>query len=218
MFSFITKTWNPIGGECHIRCSYCWARKFIKRNEKLKEKYSGKARVFYKEMVKNFNDSDFVFVSDMRDMFEPNVPTTQICDVIQKVVLESPTKFLFLTKNPARYHELILPDNCIAGATIETDYGIERQDRIEAMKHLAYSIKMVSIEPIMDFSKRFGAKITEIKPQFVAVGYDNYENKLPEPSLKKTQDLIAFLRLQGITVYEKTLRETISQENTKGEK
>lgn len=208
MFPFITKTWNPIGGECHIRCSYCWARKFIKRNEKLKEKYSGKARLFCKELLKNFNDKDFVFVSDMRDMFEPNVPEDQIYSVLEKVETESPAKFLLLTKFPQRYHALALPDNCVAGATIETDCGLDRQTRIDAMKYLAYPVKMVSIEPIMNFSANFALKIADIKPEFVAVGYDNYDNGLSEPSLEKTKELISFLRAKGITVYEKTMRES----------
>jgi len=168
-------------------------------------------------MTKTFKDDDFVFVSDMRDMFEANVPTSQIDEVLAKIQLESPTKFLLLTKNPARYHEFALPGNCVAGATIETDCGLDRQTRIDAMGFLAYPVKMISVEPIMDFSANFPDKISKIKPQFVAVGYDNYENGLSEPSLKKTQDLIGFLRTKNILVYEKTLRESVSQEQTKKE-
>jgi hypothetical protein len=41
----------------------------------------------------------------------------------------------------------------------------------------------------------------------IAVGYDNYKNYLPEPSLKRTQDLISKLRKAGIAVYEKTIRK-----------
>jgi hypothetical protein len=41
----------------------------------------------------------------------------------------------------------------------------------------------------------------------MAVGYDNYNNRLPEPTLSKTMQLIDCLEKTGITVYRKTLRE-----------
>jgi len=46
-----------------------------------------------------------------------------------------------------------------------------------------------------------------LQPWAVAVGYDNYNNHLPEPPLEKTMQLIERLEKAGITVFRKTLRE-----------
>jgi protein gp37 len=210
MFSFITKPdWNPIGGECRINCSYCWAKKLIKRYPTLQKKYSGSAKIYPKELLKKFSSKEFVFVSDMRDLFDANVPTWMIQSVLDFISL-SEAKFLLLTKNPERYLEFELPLNAIAGATIETDLGFGRMERILAMRKVR-SPKMVSIEPIMNFSNDFPYKIASLKPEFVAVGYDNYESGLVEPPLSVTITLMDVLKDFGITVYEKTLREPFNR-------
>jgi hypothetical protein len=66
---------------------------------------------------------------------------------------------------------------------------------------------MISIEPIMEYTTGFLYDLFRINPKFVAVGYDNYGNELPEPYLAKTMGLIAALEQAGIKVYRKTLRE-----------
>jgi hypothetical protein len=209
MFTFITKPpWNPVGGDCRINCNYCWAKKLIKRYPTLQKKYSGPAKIYPKELLKKFTDKDFIFVSDMRDLFEANVPRWMIQSVLD-VIENSPAKFLLLTKNPQRYLEFRLPDNCVAGATIESDLGFGRLERILAMRKLKHP-KMICIEPIMDFGILFPHMIVSIKPEFVAIGYDNYNSGLPEPSLGRTQDLIALLKEWKIKVYEKTMRESSS--------
>jgi protein gp37 len=206
MFTFITKPpWNPVGGDCKFNCSYCWAKKLIKRYPTLQKKYSGPARLHNKELLKKFKAGDFIFVSDMRDLFEANVPGWMI-QVILDYIKSSPAKFLLLTKNPYRYLEFKLPANCIAGATIESHLGFGRLERIIALRKLKHP-KMVCIEPIINFGVMFPYMIASLKPEFVAVGYDNYNSGLDEPSLGKTQDLIAVLKEYGIKVYEKTLRE-----------
>jgi hypothetical protein len=66
---------------------------------------------------------------------------------------------------------------------------------------------MVSVEPIMDFDLEILVQwISDIKPILVHVGYDNYNNNLPEPSLSKTMQLIDILRKFTI-VKILTLRE-----------
>jgi hypothetical protein len=47
----------------------------------------------------------------------------------------------------------------------------------------------------------------EIKPELIVIGYDNYNNGLPEPSLAKTEKFIKDLRDKGFHVQTKTLRE-----------
>lgn len=228
MFSFITKnhnkngdTWNPLGGECLHHCRYCWAIDLKNRYPNLKTKYSGKPRLYPKEFEKQFTEKDFVFVCDMTDLFGYWVPT-EIIQQVFEYIAKSPAKFLLLTKNPKRYSDLIavgvhIPFNCIIGATIESDLDhlitVPVQSRIDAMIDLStmgYPV-MVCVEPIMAFNLHtFTEQLLAIKPQFVAVGYDNYNNGLNEPRLAQTNDLIAKLENVGITVYKKTLREPLS--------
>jgi hypothetical protein len=46
----------------------------------------------------------------------------------------------------------------------------------------------------------------------IYVGYDNYNNKLPEPSLDKNLFLIKKLRDNGFLVLEKTIRRAWYEE------
>lgn len=75
------------------------------------------------------------------------------------------------------------------------------------MVDLPVKNKLVSIEPIMDFDLDiFTQWIRDTGPSLVHIGYDNYNNGLPEPSLAKTKDLIE--KVQTYTrVRTKTIRE-----------
>lgn len=223
MFPFITKTWNPLGGECLHHCSYCWAKQLIKKYDM--QKYTGKPYIIDKEMARQFKETDYVFVCDMTDLFGQWVPKEliqRILDHLQKRVnANSHAKFLLLTKNPARYLEFKIPDNCVCGATIESDIdhqltGSPETSRLAAMAELDHE-KMISIEPIMTFDpERFPLWIAKVNPDFVAVGYDNYKCGLIEPSLHDTIRLVRLLEDSGIKVYRKTLREPLlnAGENT----
>ena len=212
MFPFITKTWNPLGGECLHKCSYCWASKMANRYNM--KKYTGKPTLIESEMAKTFKQEDFVFVCDMTDLFGEWVRTGQLMDILG-FIRDSPARFLLLTKNPSRYLGFEIPVNCVAGATIECDMNFQVNgdapspfSRIEAMRKVKAE-KMVSVEPIMKFTDRFPYEVVSIAPKFVAVGYDNYHNGLPEPSLSETEGLISVCEDFGIQVYRKTLREKI---------
>lgn len=214
MFPFITQTWNPLGGECKHGCKYCWATSLKNRYERLQLKYGGEPRIVQKELnrIKAFTETDFVFVCDMTDLFGQWVPSELIEKILDSIRL-SPAKFLLLTKNPARYKEFDLPCNCTAGATIESDcdhlvsLGAPKvSERISEMIKLNHR-KMVSIEPVLSFSEDFSREIVYIQPDFVAVGYDNYNHNLLEPSLANVERLIQVLEAYNIKVYRKTIRE-----------
>lgn len=209
MFPFITVTWNPLGGECLHHCSYCWARKLAERY--MFKKYKGKPRLIEKEFRRKFTEKDFVFVCDMCDLFGHWVPSELIQRVLDYIE-QSPATFLLLTKNPGRYHEFVIPKNCVCGATIESDIdheltGPPETNRLQAITFLAHPRKMISIEPIMRFSPAFLMLLVIAQPEFVAVGYDNYCNGLNEPDLEITKILIEGLEVHNIKVYRKTLRE-----------
>jgi DNA repair photolyase len=217
MFNIVSETWNPITG-CPHNCIYCWARKWAETKLKNTERYKNGfiSRINEDEFSRRFNGG-IVFVSDMGDMFAETVLDDWIVRVLDYVRNFPTTKFLFLTKNPRRYHEFLdlFPRNSMLGATVETDDDslateVSRapppSDRLEAMYLLKWDKKFISIEPIMEFTDYFPLKIAEIKPLMVFVGYDNYRNRLPEPSLQRTMWLMDELERRGIEVRRKTIR------------
>ena len=218
MFSIVTETWNPVSG-CRHGCIYCWARRraeALKNSERYREGF--KPRLNREEFRKKFNGG-LVFITDMGDLWGGWVPPEWIRMVLNHIRKFDGTYFLFMTKNPARYFQFLdeIPKNAILGATIETnrdDMYVEKgisgapvpSDRYRAMKELEWDKKFIAIEPILDFDlDKFVKWIEEIEPFMVFVGYDNYNNRLPEPPLQKTKELIR--RLSEFTcVIEKTIR------------
>lgn len=209
------KTWNPVIG-CLHNCSYCWAKRFALERLSNTEKYKNgfAPKLAESELNKRFRNQ-FVFVSDMGDLFGEWAPKEWILRVIEATRNSPSSDFLFLTKNPSRYKEFVnlCRKNIFLGATIETNRSNDFSkappvaERARAMIDLSYPRKFISIEPIMDFDLEIFAKwIENIAPIQVSVGYDNYHNNLPEPSLSKTLQLIE--RLNEFTeVRERKLRE-----------
>ena len=205
---------------CLHYCTYCWARKLALTKLRNHERYRKGfiPRLNEREFKVRF-DEGLVFVTDMGDLFGDFIPSDWIVKVINYIRKFPKTLFLFLTKNPERYFEFldIMPQNAVLGATIETnrdniylEHYISRAPlpsrRYEAMKKLEWDKKFISIEPILNFDLEVFTKwIKEINPIIVYVGYDNYNNKLPEPPLKKTLKLIETLSESTLTI-KKTIR------------
>jgi protein gp37 len=206
IFGGITKTWNPVIG-CLHSCSYCWARKLVATRLKNSEKYKDgfTPKLCEKELGRKFRDQ-FVFVSDMGDLFGDWVPAEWIIKVIDAIRQSPNSTFLFLTKNPKRYSDFLgsYPKNIVFGATLESnrDYSVSKapspSERYKSMADLPTERKLVCIEPIMDFDlEEFVQWIKEIRTSLIYVGYDNYNNRLPEPNKIKTKHLIS--QLSGFT-------------------
>jgi DNA repair photolyase len=205
MFNIVTATWNPVTG-CLYDCNYCWARELAATKLKNSQRYfkGFKPSLNETEFRTKFSKGDIIFVSDMGDLFGAFVPKEWIRQVLEYISNFSEANFLFMTKNPIRYTELLqyIPKNAILGATIETNIDeIIQTDRISkaplqserytAMKTLDWEKKIVSIEPILDFELQTFAKwVEDIYPFLVYVGYDNYNYKLREPLQSKTLQLI----------------------------
>lgn len=215
------KTNTVLRGKCQHACAYCWVEELKKEFSAMRKVYAGEYWLSETELAKIRNNrymkGDTVFIADTNDLFAEAVPVKLIKSVLHETHYNNAT-FLFCTKNPVRYSEFLhlFKKEDILGATIETD-SIGNYDsfsrapapskRIAIMQQGFHSRKMISIEPIFNFSGGFASKLIAIKPELVFVGYDNYKKNLPEPSLKKTQKLINDLRSAGINVIEKTLRK-----------
>jgi len=193
-------TWNPVGGECKHFCKYCYVKRGRTKNLK---KYMGEVRLDEKCMKDNLGNGNYIFVGSATDIFGDWVP-----DEIIKQVLDYCKKFdnkyLFQTKNPIRFFSFFdkFPHRSVLGCTIESNISYPHVSsapdngfRILAMSCVKGFEKMISIEPIMQFTlKDFVDKIKYINPSFVSIGADSKNCGLPEPESHKIEKLIKELK------------------------
>lgn len=192
MYGWVTHTWNPIKGKCPHDCSYCYMKVFPQ----------GELRFDEKCMRDDLGSNNYIFVGSSTDMFARCIPDKWIDNVLNRCYFYDKNSYLFQSKNPNRFRDLLFPDNVILGATIETNRlnenisnAPDQDERKEVMSILPHYNKMVSIEPIMDFDLDiFVYWIKAIKPKFVSIGADSKGHNLPEPSWDKIQTLIRELR------------------------
>lgn len=224
MFPFITGTLNPLCGKCDFNCKYCWASKLVKQYGM--NKYKGLIRIDEK-LLKNpklkgreIKVNDFIFFVDMLDMCGRNVPLQLLRRIFTIPKRFPDARFLNLTKNPFRFIEMLreglFSKNCYLGATIESNRyyptiskAPSQQMRLGAMRWLQYNTNLpllICAEPLLDFDRYFIDNIIDIKPWAVAIGYDNYNHRLPEPPLAKTTELINALKRTNIKVFLKSIR------------
>lgn len=219
MFPFITCTWNPIVG-CLHDCVYCWARKLAETKLSHIERYKDfNPKLIVSELGRKFAKGSFVFISDMGDWLGRWVKEKWILEVIEVTKEAESASFLSMTKNPDRYFNFHFPENITLGTTIETNRDLAYSAlseaplpsrRLRAMRDMKYgdNRNFIAVEPILDFDlEDFSQQIIDINPWAVAIGYDNYNNHLPEPPKAKTEKLIALLENHGVKVYRKSIRE-----------
>lgn len=215
MFKSITRTWSPFTG-CLFSCAYCWARKLVEeRLQPQGKKYKdGFIPTFHPEELKQrFKPDDFVFVSDMGDIAFARLEWRRT--IINRVSEFPDTRFLFQSKDPGIFEGPTFSNlpNIYLGTTLETnrDYGVTRApsplNRYMVMWRLEHAHKFISIEPVLDFDLDvLVGWMRAIKPEIIEVGYDNYSQRLTEPSLCKTLALIQELK-KFTRVERKTMRK-----------
>ena len=195
MYEFIKETRNFIGGECPHKCSYCYVKS--SPYPIVKERYSGKIRLFENEFKKGLGKDKFIFIGSCFDMFAYEVPK----EFIKKVLgycKKFDNTYLFQSKTPTRFFEFVndFPDKIHLGTTIETNRITDKQlaDRL-GMRRVTDCVKFVTIEPIMDFTlSQLTQLIYLIKPDYVNIGADSKKSNLKEPSAKKIRELISELK------------------------
>lgn len=245
MFDFVDAMWNPIRvRSCPYDCYRrkdgkpgCWAQ--MLRETRLKQCYNEffhsvqesapelkvtETTPIFIPSHPNFSKFKMVFVGTMCDIFAPCVADGLI-EMILQIVRQYPgTDFLFLTKNPWRYVNLLskhgpdfFPKNVVYGCTIESNRNYPELSKAPAQKERFRPMLLlqelggrvlISIEPILEFDfYTFVHLLEKIKPWKVAVGFDNYGCGLPEPSKEKTLRLIQHIEVFA-SVCRKNLRDS----------
>jgi len=207
------KTWNPFVG-CRFNCVYCKPsfQRQAKRRRKWCELCYNYEPHFHPERLDRVPNAEVIFACAYGDfVFARSDVMEKIFSVMAKhenktfyIQTKDPVCYILYQNYPNTNGDSIIPENVILGVTIETniDEGYDKiskapmpSERLEVMADSVDGRKYVTIEPILDFDiDEFVSVIKEIKPEFVYIGYDNHNCRLPEPSLKKTLALIEELR------------------------
>ena len=167
-----TMSWNPVTG-CRHGCPYCYARRTARRfdagcadpaplpgglhvlTEKIKATpypygFEPTMHRYRLNQPERQEEPQTVFVCSMADLFGRWVPTSWIVEVLDACRRAPQHRYLFLTKNPARYLELdhmaLLPheSNFWYGSTVANEdaeamyngYTVEKERWLEAAENL----------------------------------------------------------------------------------
>jgi DNA repair photolyase len=215
MYEWVSHTWNPIRGICPHACSYCFVS-----HTRAARFYTGPLRLAEHELKTDLGGGNFIFVGSMVDMWAEDVDKYFIQETLQRCRHYFRNDYLFQTKNPARFEQwkASIPQQALLAVTIESD-NIYRSvspgaptvvDRCAAFLAVRWPRKMVSVEPIMDFSPNFADWIKEISPEFVSIGADSKGHHLPEPPAGKVRELIAELEKFTKVIRKENLRRLLN--------
>jgi len=222
MFKSVGWTWNPIHG-CTHDCEYCWARRWRTRWGK-DFKPAFREEFLWDKMP---GDGSWIFVGSMGDVFCDEVPRSWLLDLFLKIAYdESDNKFLFQTKNPARFLELkreleTFKEKIVLGTTIETNRETpwskapptkERARDLAECRKIGFKT-FLSLEPLADFDINTMIRwIRRIKPEAIEIGLENYTNRLPKPRPLKVEALLNWIYANEIPyVLKEGLQEYISE-------
>lgn len=213
---------------CGFGCTYCAFKRLIQMNKKCPQCATFEPH-FHPEALERkppkTKEGEFLTIGLASDI--SFMPWNEFERVLNYCHKWKDRTFLIQSKDPEFFTKhFINCDNVIIGTTIESDcwwwddpklkINI-RYDQIskapfpakryEPMRVLNCR-KAVTIEPILSFNlDTFSRMLINLRPKIVWVGYDSGNNKLPEPSLQKTRQLIDDLRAHGLDVHEKLLRK-----------
>lgn len=228
---WVTHTHSHLGGECSHKCSYCYVDnpRFGRA-----ERYCGEVRLIEDEFKVNYGSGKTIFIEHMNDLFAADVPLEFIKRVISHCKEYPDNTYVFQTKNPHRYFEVMdsFPPKVILGATIETNRNMVEiskapapYERYIAMRNvpngsspMGFSTikKFITIEPVLDFDVDILAKwIKDINPEFLNLGADSKDHHLPEPTVDKIMELVAKLKEYGIELKEKHNLKRLTERNEK---
>lgn len=226
MYKLSVKQWNPYVG-CLHSCVYCLSSFQRQLKRQGRERCLKCYHFAPHEHPERLNNSlpktkfmQFIFTCANGDV--SFCQTEYLKEIIHKMQKEPNKTFLIQSKNPKTFNRIEFPNNVILGTTIETNKdelyeGISRTPKpscryIDFLK-VRHPVKMVTIEPVIDFDLAEMAKwIEDINPCMVWLGYDSKNNHLPEPKLEKVKNLYWELGKKGFTVILKTIRKAWNED------
>jgi DNA repair photolyase len=200
MYGFATHTWNTVKGKCYHDCSYCYMKRFVLKPVRFDEK----------ELNTDLGKDNFIFVGSSCDMFAENIPVEWIDKTIDHC-RNYDNRYLFQTKNPSNFIDIDFPENTILCTTVESNRNYfeiynnspKIGNRISSFKFIESKLKMITIEPILNFDIDELLKIiTDINPFQVNIGADSNGHHLPEPSEEKLQEFLNLIP-KNIKVFQK---------------
>lgn len=127
---YLNYTWSPITG-CLHGCDYCYMHRMAKRFPQISMKPA-----FHPERLdepKKLKKPSIIGVTFSGDMWGKWVPKDWIEKVLDMCRQAYWHRFLFLTKNPARYGEFKIPENCWCGTSITGDGSEEEEERLKSL-------------------------------------------------------------------------------------
>jgi hypothetical protein len=221
MYRHSVKQWNPFVG-CKHDCKYCLSsfQAQLKRwaKSKCRECYSFVPHEHDERLdqsLPNTKYAQFIFACSSGDITFCCTPYLE--KIIARIRSEPNKTFLIQSKNPRTFNRVKFPDNVILGTTLESNRddlceGISKAPkpslRYRDFLEVKHPVKMVTIEPVMDFDLDvMTAWMENINPCMVWLGYDSRKSHLPEPDLEKVKRLYWELGVRGFTVALKKIRK-----------
>lgn len=209
-------SWNPVTG-CLYNCEYCYAKPLVRRFPgHFKNGYDP---VLHEDRLQEiFNSTGIIFAGSFCDLFGTWVPEQWIARVVAHAHA-CVAAVVFLTKNPARYIELLdgstyfgpainFGERHWLGATLDKGFNGRAPDveeRINAMKRLNYPRKWISVEPFAPGQEEFYKReLKDINVQWAVLGFrTGMRFKHDKGELSSARGVVDTLQSQGIPVFVK---------------
>jgi len=227
-------TINVVTG-CKHGCPYCYAGKMTKVYANRWHVDPDFKPAFHEERLREIiKATGIVFVVSMGDLFGEWVPFEWIHETMMAVKQnEGKATFVFLTKNPARYEELlkehpslVARENVWLGTTLDAGYkstgwdeyptGYDHPmvihhdtpsvpDRLKAIAELDYPRKWISVEPYLpEHARLYEFCLDDIDVQWVVFGVrTNPTTRLTPHDKDALWKLWNMLRNQGKAIFVK---------------
>jgi len=147
---YVDYTWNPVTG-CYHDCGYCYARRLAET--RMNDIYpNGFDYTFWEDRLDEPIGAkpSSILVSSMGDLFGEWVPVKDLVRVLDIASELKKHDFVFLTKNPKRYHEVLSKffhvdelDHFWLGTSVEIGKNLPRLSRLPS-----YMNNVASFEPL----------------------------------------------------------------------
>lgn len=141
--------WNVVTG-CSRDCDFCYARKIAKRFGKTKAESNFEVTFHPERLYQPLSRKKpaKIFVSSMGELFDPEVKTEWINEMLETIKMARQHTFQLLTKMPERAKFFNFPDNCWVGTSV-VGYPLETDGRIAALSRVKTKVHFLSIEPFL---------------------------------------------------------------------